>query len=95
MNEQEKQLHKVFMEPDSALDSYLSTLLSNISFNTIAETQLDTVEQDEPEPQAIEQAEEKIADVFVSSENTQVQSLALMPSYAQDEFPALFLKWGI
>jgi len=94
MNEQEKQLHKVFMEPDSALDSYLSTLLSNISFNTIAETQLDTVEQDEPEPQAIEQAEEKIADVFVSSENTQVQSLALMPSYAQDEFPALFFKVG-
>jgi len=96
MNEQEKQGHKVFMEPDSALDMYLSTLLANISLNTVEGTQLDAVEQDKVELQAIEieQREQKIADIFVSSETTHVQSLALMPSYAQDEFPALFFKVG-
>jgi len=91
MNEQEKQVHKVFMEPDSALDTYLSTLLSGISLST--ETQL-AAEQDEFESQSIEQSEEQIADVFVKSEGTQVQPLALMPSYAQDEFSALFFKVG-
>jgi len=94
MNEQEKQLHKVFMEPDSALDTYLSTLLSNISINTVAKTQLDAIGQDNLEPQTIEKSDQQVADVFIRSESTQAQSLALMPSYAQDEFSALFFKVG-
>jgi len=94
MSEQEKQLHKVFMEPDSALDNYLSTLLSNISFNTPAEVSLDAVEKIEPELQVIEQLEEQGADAFIKSESIKIQSLAIMPSYAQDEFSALFFKVG-
>ncbi|MDC9728197.1 MAG: chemotaxis protein CheW [Methyloprofundus sp.] len=93
----EKELiNKPFLEPEKALDSYLSTLLTNISLETLVEINteaqeerltLPSVEQTDA-PIALEEKEVPPREVAVTS------PLAVMPKYAQEEFSALFFKVG-
>lgn len=94
-----KSVNKPFMEPEKALDSYLSTLLTNISIETLAETNTEeqevlvkesSVNIDAP----IELVETKEILPSETEESLALSSLAIMPRYAQEEFSALFFKVG-
>ncbi len=92
-------VNKPFMEPEKALDAYLSTLLTNISIETLAK--INTKEQEVLVKESsinvdapTEQVEAKEILPAETEESLALSSLAIMPRYAKEEFSALFFKVG-
>jgi len=98
--DEKKAANKPFMEPENALDTYLSTLLENISIAAVPE--LIDEEQYVP-PQVAPEVTVLVQDELTETKETLpvetietavTHSLAVMPQYAQEEFSALFFKVG-
>jgi len=96
MSDVGKVTNKPFMEPETALGAYLSTLLSNLPI---------TSEEILPEDGSTELIADDVEAVAVPANKVEElnavkpnvandKHLAVMPKYAQDEFSALFFKVG-
>jgi purine-binding chemotaxis protein CheW len=94
-----KAVNKPFIEPEKALDTYLSTLLENISIEAVPKV---TVEEQvifsELDSKTIVSEQEQLTEIVASSsieaEIPITHPLVVMPQYAQEEFSALFFKVG-
>lgn len=97
-----KATNKPFMEPENALDTYLSTLLANISIESVPEVIIEeSVVSSKLVSDVAVSVQEVVAEKkeILSSEKEGVDTpvthpLAIMPQYAQEEFSALFFKVG-
>ncbi len=98
---------KQIVRQELALDSYLATLLAEIPATEVIEQQEQLMlEVPVKEKEQIEEKKEKPAILATSKILSEpnivnkaptvsaLQSLAVMPAYAQEEFPALFFKVG-
>jgi len=107
-NQTQEAKRKPFMEPDLALDSYLSTLLMTLPSVEPEEEQSNKVIEavivekpvilvPEEVSEIVPQKEVKkvvLPQVATKAVVTEEEALAVMPKYTQEEFSALFFKVG-